>query len=47
MKRLLERLRVRRSIGEELEAHLEEKTAALMESGLTEAEARPSLAALR
>jgi len=40
MKRLLERLRIRRSISEELEAHLEEKTAALMESGLTEAEAR-------
>jgi predicted permease len=40
MKRLLERLRIRRSIGEELDAHLEEKTAALMESGLTEAEAR-------
>jgi len=40
MKRLLERLRIRRSISEELEAHLEEKTAALMESGLPEAEAR-------
>ena len=33
MKRWLERLRVRRSITEELEAHLEEKAAALMESG--------------
>src|SRR5215831_2459027 len=40
MKRLLERLRVRRTIAEELEAHLEEKAAALMESGLAEAEAR-------
>lgn len=40
MKRLLERLRVRGSIAEELEAHLEEKTAALMEEGLPEAEAR-------
>jgi predicted permease len=40
MRRLLERLRIRRSIGEELGAHLEEKTAALMESGLSEAEAR-------
>jgi predicted permease len=40
MKRVLERLRLRNSIGEELEAHLEEKTAALMETGLTEAEAR-------
>src|SRR5215472_15538549 len=40
MKRLLELLRVRRSINEELEAYLEEKTAALMESGLPEAEAR-------
>jgi predicted permease len=40
MKRWLERLRVRRSITEELEAHLEEKTAVLMESGLPAAEAR-------
>src|SRR5262252_11083241 len=40
MKRWLERLRGRRSIAEELEAHLEEKAAALMESGLAEAEAR-------
>src|SRR5215472_15300990 len=40
MKRWLERLRVRRSITEELEAHLEEKTAALIDSGLPAAEAR-------
>jgi predicted permease len=40
MKRFLERLRVRRSIAEELDAYLEEKTAALMESGLPESEAR-------
>ena len=40
MKRFLERLRIRGSIGEELEAHLEEKTAALRESGLPENEAR-------
>ncbi len=40
MKRWLELLRIRRSIAEELAAHLEEKTAALVESGLPEAEAR-------
>jgi hypothetical protein len=40
MKRWLERWRVRRSIAEELDAHLEEMTAALIESGLLEAEAR-------
>ncbi len=40
MKRFLERLRVRGSIAEELDAHLQEKTAALMESGLSETEAR-------
>jgi len=40
MRRLLERIRVRRSIGEELQAHLEEKVADLVESGVPEAEAR-------
>ena len=40
MKRLLERLGIRQSIGEELEAHLEEKAAAFIESGLSEKEAR-------
>jgi predicted permease len=40
MKRYLERLRIRGSIGAELDAHLQEKTAALMESGLSEADAR-------
>jgi hypothetical protein len=40
MKRLLERLRIRQSIAEDLEAHLEEKAAAFMESGLPEKEAR-------
>ncbi|HLJ46277.1 MAG TPA: ABC transporter permease [Bryobacteraceae bacterium] len=40
MKRLLERLRIRQSIAEELAAHLEEKAAAFMESGLSEQEAR-------
>jgi predicted permease len=40
MKRFLERLRIRGSIGEELDAHLEEKASALMESGLSETEAR-------
>jgi putative ABC transport system permease protein len=40
MKRLLERLRIRRSIAEELNAHLEEKIGDLVESGLPEAEAR-------
>jgi hypothetical protein len=40
MKRYLERLRIRGSIGAELDAHLQEKTAVLMESGLSEADAR-------
>ena len=40
MNRLLERLRVRRSIGEELDAHLQEKIADLVESGVPEREAR-------
>ena len=40
MKRLLERLRIRRSIAEELNAHLEEKIADLVESGVPEGEAR-------
>ena len=37
MKRLLERLRIRRSIAEELNAHLEEKIADLVESGYLKA----------
>jgi predicted permease len=45
MRRLWERIRVRRSINEELQAHLDEKTADLVESGVPEAEAR--LRALR
>jgi len=40
MKRLLERLRLRRGVDEELAAYLEEKTADLMEAGIPEAEAR-------
>src|SRR5262245_21934969 len=40
MKRLLERLRLRRSIEDELNSYLEEKVADLMESGVPEREAR-------
>src|SRR5689334_9434267 len=40
MKRLLERLRLRRSMNEEIEGYLEEKISDLMESGVPEAEAR-------
>lgn len=40
MKRFLHRFRICRSIAEKLDAHLEEKVAALRESGFPEAEAR-------
>jgi predicted permease len=40
MKRLLDRIRLRRSINQELDAYLEEKVADLIEAGVPEAEAR-------
>ena len=40
MKRLMERLRLRRSIEDELNSYLEEKVADLVESGMPEGEAR-------
>ena len=43
MKRFLERLRIRGSIGEELDAHLGDKVAALMESvGFKNVHKKPS-----
>ena len=40
MRRFLDRVRLRQSIGEELKAHLEERSADLMERGVPEREAR-------